>query len=177
MYRYLLPAIVVLFWGSQVQAQQFFGRGSFSLESQGTQSSTQLLSQQVAGKYDASKQEIHFYFKSLSFAFQEDQATREMISECFLSQGYPVVDLKIQEVDMEELSKGKVQAQANLRLMGHDFKFPIFLTSSTEENGLSLSGTFTIDLQSKQIQLPQAYMDRMGNRLTFQFDQFQLIRR
>lgn len=176
MYRYLLPAIIVLFWGSHLQAQQFFGRGSFTLESQGTQASTLLTSPQVAGKYDAAKQEIHFYFKTLSFAYQEDQATRELIIDCFQTHAYPIVDLKIEKVNMEDLSKGKIQATAHLLFMGQALDFPIEISPSTQENDVAFSGSFSIDLQSKQIQLPQAYKDRMGPSIRFQFDQFQLIR-
>ncbi|MCI4669433.1 MAG: hypothetical protein MRZ79_14965 [Bacteroidia bacterium] len=177
MYRYLLPAIVVIFWGSQLYAQQYSGRGEFTIETQGSQATTILSSQQVAGKLDLSQHTTLFYFKTLSLVQGDDFQKRKFVLDVLQAEAYPIIRLEIIS-DKDNNAAPPTQAIAELTFMGKKISTPISMSHNdyVKEKSMVLDGQFSIDLSKQGIEIPAEFKNQFGSELKFNFNNFQLKR-
>jgi len=177
MYRYLSLAIVALCWVFQLQAQTYSGRGSLILETQGTQDSTRLVSQQVGASYQVKQEKMQFYLKPQSLALGESPAVAEMLRECLLTDSYPLIKMSFAVETFNTLDNTTLDIDGAVLMMDQDFEVNTTLRAEKDSENpalLLLSGSFSLDLRRVQVQIPQEYEDRFGHMITFKLNRFPL---
>ncbi|MEZ4850229.1 MAG: hypothetical protein R3B93_16770 [Bacteroidia bacterium] len=146
--RILYSILLVLF--SHMAFGQFYaGVNNATLTTKGTESTTELSTTQMVGRYIPGQNKLTLMVKTQTFSFDADQQGQSYLNDVLLVQSNPLMALSF-DLDLSGLS-GKSTREVNGLLLFNDQELPIKTQLQVEQTGNSLIFSANLNLDLSKI--------------------------